>query len=288
MYTLESLTEFNGSDRNVSEEIVVKVNGLIKNAKESRNNLRPVYGDMVRYTDKYGKFYANSRIEMTNEDKNEVYLCESGSAWMCEDSISIGSGGAFTWLPMESFKLIGTKKAWFQTWGSRGACASGSVNFEVEVNLWECNANEQEYSTEFYDRYFVYINNEIDLSRPDRQYKYNSNGNAWRTDEEFYAWLRTYRGIIVPGYDEKHCLVWTYKESMNHLTPMDEYLAITDCIVDTETFNGRKLEVKRRYDDENHIVYTWLCREMPELDWRTTKNYAYARTELMQGGNKSQ
>jgi len=108
---------------------------------------------------------------------------------------------------------------------------------------------------------------------------------AFENDENFYAWLRTYRGIIIDSYDDNHKIVWTYKEVMNHMTPMEKYLSITDCIVDTETFNGRKLECKRRYDDENHIVYTWLCREMPELDWRSTHSYNYARTELMQEVN---
>jgi hypothetical protein len=284
MYTLETLTEFNVSDRNTSEEVVVVVNAHIAQIEGSRNPLQPIYGDIVRYTDKYGKFYGNSKIDRTNE--SEAYLCESGSApWVYKNSISIGCGGAFHWIPMENFKLIGAKKTQFCDWGSRGVGANSAVHFEAIVNLWECNVNEQEYSTEFYNRQFIYVNNKIDLSRADREYKYYGDGVAFENDENFYAWLRTYRGIIIDSYDDNHKIVWTYKEVMNHMTPMEKYLSITDCIVDTETFNGRKLECKRRYDDENHIVYTWLCREMPELDWRSTHSYNYARTELMQEVN---
>ena len=98
--------------------------------------------------------------------------------------------------------------------------------------------------------------------------------------EDFEAWLITYRGIIERQTKESNgvvsMVVWTYKEDLRHMTPQDAFENI-EGVEDTQLWNGGIRRVKRVYNDEAKIVTTYLCRELPELDRKTTKEYMAAR-----------
>ena len=98
------------------------------------------------------------------------------------------------------------------------------------------------------------IQNRISL---DGNYQFVSDKHkAWKTEEDFQAWLRTFRGVVEPGNWKNQLIVWTYKNIEHHLSP-EEY---EDLNVPEDTFlmNGSIRRCKRVYDDKSYIVHTYF------------------------------
>lgn len=272
-YTHETLKEINRCNRFVDESIVTKVNSLVSEIENDRNDSLPTYGDIVKFTDQYGSYYGKASVQPADgfTKDGQINLCQSGGHSFYHNHSCSTSGGPWTNIDRKHFKLIGKATASFWTWGYMGACAGGGVDFTVEVNLWECNVNELQYSTEFYDRQYIYDNGKPNESG----YRWLGKAIAFKTLEDYQAWLKTFNAIEIKGNDRIE--VWFDKEQ-KHYVSLDVYNSIENFVLDTTLCNGIR-ECKRVYDKENHKVDTYVTYDLPALDWREHKENERARQE---------
>lgn len=310
MYTLETLSKINRSFISAHYELlqmdVDRVNTCVERIEKSRTPKKPMPGDIVRYTDELGYYHPHAYIEKIQGD--QAHICISAGVYCHPDDEKengfhayVSAGGPFCTIPLK--KMIFTeeqeeKRFWH--FGHCGACADGGIDFNATVNVWECDLNEERYSTRTHDKHYIFYDPEPDKFGGNYQFVSDKH-KAWKTEEDFQAWLRTFRGVVEPGNWENQLIVWTYKNIEHHLSP-EEY---EDLNVPEDTFlmNGSIRRCKRVYDDKSYIVHTyfvWYWNE-PEkdfyerateqnkvidsytLDWRTHKENEYARKELNSG-----
>lgn len=247
-FTRHQLKVINGSyhsEHTVTISDVKKVNDTIRVIENSRSKETPQVGDIVQFTNKHGEYYAKAHVERTG---NELYICEQAYIpFVSIDGIdgnrvsTSTSGGAWSDIP-SNINYVGTKKKLFKIWGHSGACANGALDFQAEVSVWEYTEGEHEFTTRTHDKFYV------DISKSDKQeYKYKISGSyktAFRTDEEYQAWLKTYHGVEKDGAWGNSKIVWTLKQESSCI-PIEEYLQIENAIVDSELSNGIIQECKR-------------------------------------------
>lgn len=281
-YTLENLKALNGRydyNHGLKESDVVNVNNWVELIEKSRCSTTPLVGDIVEFTNKYGNYYQNAHID--NIEGEELYICETPYVPFIMRSLEgVGyctstSGGAWTYIP-KKLKLIGTRKKLFKDWGSYGVCAEGAVTFYAEVNVWEYIDGNPEFTTKEFDKHYVSITKDRVHST---EYKYiirkESLGQvAFRTDEEYKAWLKTFHGVEQTGYGGiNQRIVWTYKQS-SRCVPLNEYQSITDAVIDSELCNGTIQECKRIYKGTS--VETILPYQNNKINLLNTKRYMRA------------
>ena len=305
MYTLETLSKINqrflSAHYELTESDVEKVNTCVELLEKSRTTENPMRGDIVRYTTENGEYYAHAFIESIQD--GQAYIAENSNVYLqahekFEDGFScqVSAGGAFHYIPVDHMIYIGTEEKRFWHFGHCGGCADGGIDFYATVNVWECNMNEGRYSTKTHNKYYIYYDPEPEKRKS--PYHFTTNGKAWKTEEDFQAWLRTFRGVVEPS-ETKLFVVWTYKQAEHHCSPK-EYDDL-DALEDTFLMNARIRRCKRIYDDKNYIVHTyyvWYWDE-PEKDFYervaeqnkiidtytgwTDKENAFAREELKSG-----
>lgn len=309
MYTLETLSEINQRFLSTHYELlqtdVDKANECIELIEKSRTTEKPMRGDIVRYTTENGEYYAHAFIESIQD--GQAYTAEHSSVYAYaneefEDGFScqVSAGGAFHYIPVDHMVYIGTEEKRFWHFGHCGGCADGGIDFYATVNVWECNLNKGRYSTKTHNKYYIYYD-----PKPEKRnspYHFTTNGKAWKTEEDFQAWLRTFRGVVEPGNWDNQLIVWTYKSVEHHCSPAEyEDLNIPE---DTFLMNGSIRRCKRIYDDKHYIVHTYYvwywddpekdfyerAAEQNEIiknysfDWREhRKENEYAREELKSG-----
>lgn len=309
MYTLETLSEINTRFLNAHYELtksdVEKVNTCIELLEKSRTIEKPMQGDIVRYTDENGEYYAHAFIESIQD--GQAYIAEHSSVYAYANeefengfSCQVSAGGAFHNIPVDQMVYIGTEEKRFWHFGHCGACADGGIDFYATVNVWECDLNTERYSTKTHDKHYISYDPHPEKRHSD--YKFTSNHyKAWKNEADFQAWLRTFRAVVKNGNWKNQLIVWGYKNVEHHLSP-DEYEAL-DGMEDTFLMNGSIRKCKRIYNDENYTVHTyfvWYWDELGKdfyervaeqnkvidsyaLDWRTHKENEYARKELESG-----
>lgn len=281
-YTLESLKEINtGYNHNhgVRQSDVEKANLWVKFIEESRNDL-PQVGDIVEFTDRHGNYYRNAHIEKVDEEDEELNICEQPYVPFVGKSNkglhTSTSGGAWANIPRE-LKYLGKRKKLFHAWGWGGGRANGAIQFYAEVNVWEYVAAILEFSTKTHDKFYVYANNE-ELTNP-HDYKYTVsegafNKCAFRTDEEYQAWLKTYRGVEREGNWDNQIVVWTYKQKKENV-PLEQYLSIENGVIDSWYCNLSMQECKRVYEGTTVTTYAPYQSNKIELP-KGTKEYMRA------------
>lgn len=285
MYTIESLKQINcrfTCEHRLYESDVEMANNYVKIIEGSRSTATPQVGDIVRYTNEYGEYYGHAHIEKA--DDVEVYICESPYVpFVRKRDNGIGcstSGGAWKHIPIGEFKYLGTELKTFCDWGHCGPCANGAVEFQAEVSVWEYTHPDNRYApytTKDYDRMFIsYVVDEFGNPTNGSDYRYFGNGIAFKTDEDYQAWLRTYRGVELRGAWESQAVVFKYRECEYYITK-EEWDAL-DYPIDTRTCNGI-IFVKVYYDDENHWIRTYRYTNDGSANWRTHKPYMLARRE---------
>lgn len=309
MYTPEILSKINqrflSAHYELTESDVEKVNTCVELLEKSRTPEKPMPGDIVQYTDEHGNYYSSAFIEKVED--NKAYIAEHANSYLdlneeSETGISVfvSAGGAFHYIPLE--QMIYTDKQTerrFWHFGHCGGCADGGIDFYATVNVWECDLNEERYSTRTHDKHYISYDPEPDKFGGNYQFVSDKH-KAWKTEEDFQAWLRTFRGVVEPG-GTKLFVVWAYKQVEHHCSP-EEYAALK-AFEDTFLMNGSVRRCKRIYDDKNytvHTYYVWYWND-PEkdfyeraaeqneiidsytLDWRTHKENEYARKELNSG-----
>ena len=302
MYTLESLGQINGryrSDHMLNQSDVDKVNLYVKMIENSRCDDKPMPGDILRLTDKHGRYYPFAHIE-----RDSSY--EDGCLDVCEQAytpfvniqddgkqISMStSGGAWPQIP-NNVKLVGKGEKYFCVWGSSGPRANGAVNFLANVNVWEYvdpDALYGQYTTKDYDQLYV---SRIDKPNDTGYMIFASSGgmskNAFRNDLDYEVWKRTYKAIEFTGHWPNQKVVFIYRHRTKPVTK-EEWLKL-DLPLDTRIWNGSKVKCKFAYDDITHelIDYSYADGQMKsggysayycgdlELDWFKHEPYEYQR-----------
>lgn len=279
-YTKETLSKINGRFLSthicMSEHDVAMANDYVDLIESTRSKEIPKAGDRIRYTNKYGDYYECAHIEYVRD--GEANVCEipyTPFIWKDENGNGIKcstSGGAWTNIPVEKLKYVGTEEKKFCDWGWCGACADGAIDFIANVSVWEyVEEQKYPYTTRTHER--MYVTYDPSGKRGDSRYTFFGNHNgmsskAWETELDFQAWLHTFRGKVFKGNWHNQLIVWHWKDKHIHVSPK-EFEAI-DAPEDTLLMNARFLRCKRTYDEENYTVntyYVWYWDE-PDKDWR--------------------
>jgi hypothetical protein len=261
-YDIESLKLLNQSydyDHRVTQLDVDKVNEWVKIIENSRSKV-PQVGDIVEFTNEHGNCYRNAHIEKT--ENNKLNICEQPYIPFISlsDSGKIytsTSGGAWSNIPSD-LKLIEQKEKYFNVWGHMGACGNGAVNFEAMVNVWEYKEEclYKGFSTKTHSKFYV---DKLTEPRGCGYYFIVTKGamshTAFRTEQEYQAWLKTFNGVEFKGYWPNQYVVFTDKQ-IEKCIPKEEYLAIQDAIIDSTMCNGTIQECKRFYKDG--VITTYL------------------------------
>lgn len=262
-YTIDTLREINArfcGSHILMEYDVDKANMYVELIENTRSEKIPSVGDCVRYTNKNGDYYGQAHIEQV--DNNDVYICEqpyTPFVYKYRGQINCNtSGGAWTYLPITKLKYIGKVKKRFCDWGNCGCYADGAIDFIAEVSLWEyvdstnpfVSKNGYKFTTKDFDKQYISFN-----PKDHSPYVYFGNGHAWENKTDLSAYLRTYRAEIFEGHWQNQFVVWTWKEKLHHVSPVEfDSLELEE---DTCMINGNIMRCKRKYDEETHTVHTY-------------------------------
>lgn len=270
-YTHEQLLELNESyhqDHTLTEDDVEMANYLATLVEATRNQYIPICGDIIEYTDKHGFYYPNGHIAAASSD--EIYLCEQPYVpFLSEHPKKFGittstSGGAWAHIPSR-VKYLGKRLKEFKQFGHCGGRANGAVTFQAEVNVWEYVSPGVEFSTKTHDRFELHIQSEpTDMGYVYLISKSYNSHTAFKTFEEYEAWLETYHGVERSGFSERSRTIWTYKQH-NKCIPLQEYNQIIGAVIDSDLCNGYIQECKRVVKGTSVTTYLPHQHEKIEL-----------------------
>ena len=288
MYTIESLSSINQrfilAHYRITQSDVDHINNLVALIEGSRKDF-PVPGDMVRLTNKWGEYYPHAHIE-TAENKT-LYVCEcpyipfvhSSDSKLCYSA----SGGAWGYYDVSKLKLVGKELKYFSDWGHCGPCGDGSIDFQAEVNVWEYvnpDLKYGKYTTKDWDRHFVHWTSKTD----EFGYRYVGEGIAFKTDNEYLAWLATYHGVEFEGSignTEKTYVVFTYRKDCHYISRQDwDSLPFP---TDTRWMNHSIIPIKYLIDDDNHIVHEYRYTNRVDNNDKTDIAYRVGYSKVKAG-----
>lgn len=288
MHTIESLSALNPrfvrAHFRITQGDVDHINELIKCIESSRKNI-PVAGDMVRITNEWSEYSPHAHIESAKAD--ELYICESPYIpFVCSSGDALyftTSGGPWGFYKSSDLKYVGKELKYFCDWGHCGPCGDGAIDFQAEVNVWEYTAPDLkygEYTTKDWDRHFVHQN-----EKPSEfGYLYSGDGFAFKTDNEYFAWLSTYHGVEFEGSvgeSGKTYVVFTYRKNCHYISREEwDNLPFP---TDTRMMNGSIIPIKYRVDDDNHIVYEYRYTNRVENNDRTDVAYRVGLSKVKTG-----
>lgn len=203
MYSLDRLIKENKSfhmNYGIKEIDVENVNKVISIILKNRNSKTPNIGDIVEFTDKHGNYRRNSHVEVV---KDNLYICEVPYVPFVyinetEQTYSTStSGGAWTHIPKD-ITYIGECDKVFNTWGNKGPCVNGSIQFTIPVSIFEYSECNLGYSTKTH----IKLNVKIDEEREFSNYKYilKMNGYSYmsfKNDKEYEDWLSEVNPVIL-------------------------------------------------------------------------------------------
>lgn len=142
-YDLESLRKINESfhkEHGLTRSDVDMANEYVELIERTRSKTDPKAGDIIRYTNRHGRYYHRAHIESNRNSACEICLHpyipfifnDGNSGIICSTS-----GGPWTSVPAEKMKYAGTDEKLFKDWGHCGPCGNGSVSFHAIVSVWE-------------------------------------------------------------------------------------------------------------------------------------------------------
>lgn len=215
-YTLASLLPLNGAydrEHQLRQDDVDHVNGLVQLIEELRTDQQLRVGDRIRYTDRYGDFYAFALVE--KEIDGGFVIC--GNPYVpfvspSEHGISLDvSGGPFFELQQDTARFIGWGLGDFKDWGHCGPCGNGAVTFEARVGFWEYQEADPiygEFSTESWRRIYLHRSQKADADL------YSGGGLSFRDEAAFQRFLDEFEGTVFDGPLPDQIVVWCFRERL--------------------------------------------------------------------------
>lgn len=138
MYNIESLKEINKCYAGVvNQSLVDKINNLISVIESANGD--PQNGDVVTYTNSYGKTFQNARLDGHTYSEYENGICENGSVHIGLSNNKLYtsiSGGSFGTVNPANLTRKGNTKANFWAWGAYSGASMG-IYFSANVQQWE-------------------------------------------------------------------------------------------------------------------------------------------------------
>lgn len=247
----------------LTDSDVAHANHMSKLIEQTRNSSRPMPGDIVEFTNRYGEYYRNTHIE--NVDENELHICEEPYIPFVKEAngnIYFSTSGGVWGYISRNLKRIGTRPKCFKDWGHCGVCADGAVDFFAEVNVWEYvepNPFFGSYTTKDYCKQFISYDPKD--SSP-WGYHYYGDGHAYRTEKQYLAWLTTYYGVEFEGFWENQTVVFHYRKN-ELLISKDEWNAL-ELPTDTRMMNGTIIDIKFHTDEETHTIFEYRYTNISE------------------------
>ena len=240
----------------IDPDEVEKVNKLIHLIEVTRDSNTPKTGDIIKFTSEHGDYYDKAIISSVYSD-GDIEICERPyTPFVCnyyDKAQNIGmsvSGGSFHNFNKTMFKYIGKDRRKFCVWGNCGACVDGAIDFIATVNVWEVKQKNrfEPYTTKDYNKMYIYKN--VKNHKP---YTILGDGIAFENEQDYQAFLRTYRAKEFKGYSFNQTVIFYYKEDNYYLTK-EEWEKLTNCQIDTRRCNGSIIKVKVKYDDKNKKI----------------------------------
>lgn len=266
-YNIQSLIDLNpyaNTEHRITQADADMANTYVSLIEQTRSDIIPKAGDILRYTDKHGNYSPYAHIEYNHN--GICNICEHPYVPFInsdKDGISCNtSGGAWDNVNASELRYIGKEQKHFKDWGHWGACANGSIQFTAEVSVWEYVHPEplyRDYTTEKWRK--LYISRISEEKRKNYGgYLYSSDdGVAFHTDSELNKFLREYKGEIFNGHWDNQLVIWCYKEQQTVMS-QEEFDAL-NLPVTTIYCNGKQ-PAKIMYDDENRTAILYFV--MPD------------------------
>ncbi|XZH79373.1 DUF4121 family protein (plasmid) [Clostridium perfringens] len=258
---LQALNSNYNSDLIVTSMDVDIVNNAIDYISNTRTTLTPTIGDIVVYTDEYGNYYDNAHIEKVTDDS--LYICEKPDEPFVNiinnRAIIHTSGGSWCTIP-SNLKCLGVRDKLFFTWGEKGMRHKGAILFKTKVLCWEYNICKKPFTTQNYDVFSVYKSS--DPIKTGFKYRVDKNNfyyKSFKTDEEYFRWVKIYNCVEDGINGLGNVKLWGYKEVQKFDTSKVEFDKIKDCIIDTELLNGKLYTVKKVVNGT--IITTYFLKE---------------------------
>lgn len=234
----------------------------IDGIERSLDSTIPSPGDVVIYTTENGDYRPYARVDYMYDDiciweGASMYANEDGSCHASQASMSHSS------IDLSLFKKLGYVYAPFWCFGSCDACAGGGIYFDARVHLWEYTEPNQKfpgYTTEKWCKWYVDTLKKSLSGYVKRAEVAAKDGMtvAFKTEEDYQTWLRTYRGKEFDGYWPEQKVVWGYRESWTSMDkPSWDKL---DLPLDTRLCNAYIRDCKVKYDDDEHHIETYFYK----------------------------
>lgn len=285
MYTKDSLAEINSVYLSfhapIEDSDVENANKWVRIIEASRDDSRPLVGDIVHYTNEYSDYYAHAHIDEISLESAVVCECPFVPfvGWTEKDGLSCSKGGgAYERIDLRKLTYVGKEEKLFKDWGSCGGCAYGSITFAAEVNVWEYtpeNLRFGPYTTKDWVRAFIYF------GEKDKDSNHINFGDCRTFSSEmgYMAWLLTYKGVEFEGYSDKETVVFFYQR--------EEYLIskeawdILALPVDTRPIGMQLQYIKYKYNDNEHVITEYRFSNVGDSNIRWP--YQAAREKIRSG-----
>lgn len=267
-YSLATLLPLNtlyDHEHRLTQDDVDAANARVRHIERTRDPHTPKVGDRVRYTTRYGDFYAHALIDAVREDSTlSICLCPY-VPFIRPTPDGIGcsaSGGPFTDVALRDLQPAGVVLGDFKEWGHCGACGSGAVCFEAEVRQWTHREPDPLYgafSTERWRKIRLYKD-------PERRGGdlYRGDCISFGTEAELRQFLADYEGTLFTAPDPRAVIVWCYRDEQTAVTQA-EWDAL-DAPVSLRRIYNAPQPVKLRKDPERHTTVCYYVR--PEFSDR--------------------
>lgn len=286
-YTLETLKPLNNrflaSHLFLIQWDVDMANKWVRRIEATRDQSKPMPMDTLRYYNEHGDYYRHALIASIKDGQAEI--CEVPyTPFLYGNDKHVGgsaSGGAWTWLPVSDMVYVGQESRRFTDWGHCGACADGAVDFEATVNVWEYHAPNKlygEYNTKTWAKQHIQYREEPS----EFGYHWFGNGQAWKHEAEYRAWLETYKGVEFDGHWPGQKVVFHYR-LVSHLISRAEWDALS-LPTDTRMMNLTIIPIKYEYDDEQHQLHEYRYSNSGDMDVREHAAYRVARDRIATWG----
>lgn len=255
-YNIQSLIELNlhyNTEHRITQADVDMANTYVTLIKQTRSDVIPKTGDILRYTDEHGNYYPYAHIEYNRNGMCNI--CENPYVPFIvskTDGITCTTGGgAWDNLKTSNLKYIGKEEKHFCDWGHSGVCSNGSVHFTAKVSVWEYVHPKplyKDYTTEKWRKLYISrIAEEQRKNYGDYLYK-SDDGVDFHTESEFHKFLKEYKGEIFNGHCDNQLVIWCYKKQQTVIS--QEEFDTLDLPVTTTYCNGKR-PAKIIHDDEN-------------------------------------
>jgi len=281
-YTIETLIEENPEYHTkfgILQKDVEKVNYFVQMIEKSRNENKPLNGDIVRHTSQAGNYRSETRLCSQNETH---YLVNTGSFFphVCQDTrnnrnsplktdyiedkynkiLVTHTSGSFETFIIGQEVYEGKTEAIFKTDGTYDQ--HNTIWFKATVNVWEAKADKPfygDFTTKDWACYIIHTCYREEFESTGCVYTISIPyfGSLYFKDTSDLAeYIKLLKGTeFISGYYKGHIL-WCYSDKLEQVNKgqWDKL----DLPIVSRKLKGENHQVKIRYDDDKHRLTSYF------------------------------